>query len=209
MTQRTGLRRFVDAPEPAVVENPVERCELCGKPAGEPHGHVVDVENRSLMCACRPCYLLFTRPESGGSRFRAVPDRYAYDPDRPINRAEWDAVGIPVGSVFFLRGESGVHAFYPSPAGATECELDLAAFAALARDHPLLSAAQDDVEAVLVRGEADGPVEVFIVPIDTCYELVGTVRTLWRGFDGGSEARDAIDAVYQRIRTAARPLVKG
>lgn len=208
MTQRTGLSRFVGAAEPAPVADPVERCELCGRPAGEQHGHVVDVENRSLMCACRPCYLLFTRPESAGGRFRSVPERYAYDPDRPITRPEWDAVGIPVGSVFFLRGDSGVHAFYPSPAGATECELDLAVFATLARDHPLLNAAQPEVEAVLVRGEADGPIEAFVVPIDTCYELVGTVRMLWRGFDGGSEARAAIDATYQRIRAAARPLAE-
>jgi hypothetical protein len=210
MTRPAGLRRFVGAAQtPAPTADPVELCEMCGRPAGEPHGHVVDIENRALLCACRPCYLLFTRPDSGAGRFRAVPDRYVSDPEHPVSRAEWDAVGIPVGSVFFLRGESGVHAFYPSPAGATECQLDLAAFAALQRDHPLLAAAQDDVEAVLVHGEAGGPVEVFLVPIDACYELVGTVRLLWRGFDGGTAARAAINACYDRIRAAARPLAEG
>lgn len=209
MTTRSGLRRFVEAPQQQPVREQVERCEMCGEPAGEPHGHVVDVDQRSIMCACRACYLLFTRPESGGGRFRAVPERYLHDPDHPIGRAEWDAVGIPVGSVFFLRGDDGVHAFYPSPAGATECQLDLAAFAALSERHPLLRQARPDVEAVLVRGEANGPVDAYVVPIDVCYELVGTVRLLWQGFDGGAEARAAIDACYDRIRAAARPPAEG
>jgi hypothetical protein len=207
MTPRSGLRRFVDAPAP--TPDPIERCEMCGEPAGEPHGHVVDLENRSIMCACRPCYLLFTRPDSGAGRYRAVPERFLHDPDHPISRVEWDAVGIPVGSVFFLRGDNGMHAFYPSPAGATECELDLAVLAELSEKHPLLTEAEPDVEAVLVRGEADGLVEAYVVPIDSCYELVGTVRMLWQGFDGGAEAKAAIDACYDRIRTAARPLREG
>lgn len=181
---------------------------MCGEQAGEPHGHVVDLEQRSIMCVCRPCALLFTRPDAGGGRFRAVPQRYLTDPDRPISRAEWDTVGIPVGSVFFLRGQQGSTAFYPSPAGATECELDLAAFAELARRHPLLLAAAPDVEAVLVRCESEGPVAAYVVPIDACYELVGTVRLLWRGFDGGAEARAAIDEFYRRIRAVATSLAE-
>lgn len=215
MTARSGLRRFVGAGEPsppaAPEPPPTERCELCGEPVGEPHGHVVDAENHALMCACRPCYLLFVRPESGGGRFRAVPTRYAHDPDHPITRAEWDALGIPVSAVFLLRGADGVTAFYPSPAGATECLLDLAALADLTAAHPLLTAAERDTEAVLVRGgdRGEGPVEAFLVPIDACYELVGTVRTYWQGFDGGAEARAAIDAFYARVREAARPLAEG
>jgi Family of unknown function (DUF5947) len=204
-----GLRRFVGpAPEPPPADTAVEACELCGRPAGEQHGHVVDLSTRSLKCACRPCYLLFSRPDAGG-RFTAVPERYAYDPDHPISRAEWDALSIPVGSVFFLSSESGTHAFYPSPAGATECQLDLAAFTELARDHPLLAAPRPDVEAALVRCEGEGAVEAFLVPIDVCYELVGTVRLLWRGFDGGEEARTAIEAHYARLRSLARPLLAG
>ena len=217
MTAGSGLRRFVGpapAPPPDAQSEKVERCEMCGEPAGNPHGHVVDVTNRRLLCACRPCYLLFTRPDAGGGRLRAVPDRYASDPAHPIGRAEWDRLGIPVGSVFLLRGENGVTAFYPSPAGATECLLDLDALADLAKNHPLLSAAEDEVEAVLVRAESDTDpvdsyVDAYVVPIDACYELVGTVRLYWRGFDGGPEARSAIDAFYDRVRAAARPLAEG
>ena len=38
------------------------------------------------------------------------------------------------------------------------------------------------------------------MPIDACYELVGQLRTLWRGFDGGQEARDALDAFFDGVR---------
>jgi hypothetical protein len=195
----SGLRRFVGA-APAVAKAPVEeRCEMCGVPIAVAHGHVVDVENRSLQCACRPCYLLFTR-ESG--RFRAVPDRYLHDPAHPLGKSEWDALGIPVASAFFLRGEDAtITAFYPSPAGATECLLDLDAWARLEADHPLLTAAAPDVEAILIRDT-----EAYLVPVDACYQLVGTVRIYWQGFDGGAEARVKIDEFFAGITARLRPL---
>ena len=42
------------------------------------------------------------------------------------------------------------------------------------------------------------------MPIDACYELVGQLRRLWRGFDGGQEAHDALDAFFDR-RPGAGP----
>ena len=59
------------------------------------------------------------------------------------------------------------------------------------------------------RGPAVGhgtTAECFLVPIDACYELVGELRRLWRGFDGGSEAHAALDAFFERVRAKARPL---
>ncbi len=212
---RSGLRRFVGDPDRAAQgpqEAATEKCEMCGTPVGERHGHVVDVEHRSLMCACRPCFLLFTGDSATG-RFRAVPDRYLYDPDRPLSAAEWQSLEMPVGAAFFLHGEEGVAAFYPSPAGATECLLDLRAWAGLADGHPLLAAAAPEVEAILIRSDGDtdggGGVECFLVPIDACYELVGTVRMYWQGFDGGQEARERIAEFYAGVRSRARQFVPG
>jgi Family of unknown function (DUF5947) len=183
---------------------------MCGTALGERHGHVVDVEHRSLMCACRPCFLLFTGNAAAGGRYRAVPDRFLHDPQRPLTAAQWETLGIPVGAAFFLRGEQGVAAFYPSPAGATECLLDLAAWAELAGRHPLLAAAAPEVEAILVRHDGrGGAVECFLVPIDACYELVGTVRMYWQGFDGGQEAREHLEEFFAGIRARARPLTAG
>jgi hypothetical protein len=188
-----------EVPAPAVVE----KCEMCATPVGERHGHVVDVENRSLMCACRACFLLFTSDNADGARFRAVPERYLHDLDRPVTPAEWGGLGIPVASAFFLRGDNGIAAFYPSPAGATECLLDLQAWSDLADAHPLLAEAAPEVEAVLIRG-TDEEVECYLVPIDACYQLVGTVRMYWKGFDGGQEAREMIDGFFAGIRAQAR-----
>jgi hypothetical protein len=213
-----------------------ERCEFCATPIPGEHGHVADLEGSSLMCACRACYLLFTHsgasmgrpaghPQAGPGRGRylAIPDRYRSDPGRPLSLAEWDSLEIPVGLAFFLQTSrgAGVTAFYPSPGGATECELNLEAWARIAAEHPLLAAAAPDVEAILIsrsrprelpadgQPDSDQPdVEAFLVPIDACYELAGRMRLLWRGFDGGAEARQSIAEFLDRVRQRSRDIGK-
>jgi hypothetical protein len=216
----TGLRRFVGAPsraEAAPQPSPQaqaeprpgeEACEFCAAEIPGDHGHVADLEHATLMCSCRACYLLFTREHAGRGRYRAIPDRYLSDPARPLSVAEWDALEIPIGLAFFLKSsaDDGLTAFYPSPAGATECRLDLKAWDRIAGDHPLLGAAAPDVEAILIaRGPANsGAVECFLVPIDACYELAGRMRLQWRGFDGGAEARQSIADFLDRVRERSR-----
>jgi hypothetical protein len=173
-----------------------------GIPAG--HGHVADLDNATLACVCRACWLLFTETGAGGGRYRGVPDRYLADPARPMAAAQWDSLQIPVGLAFFLRSSrSGeTHAFYPSPAGATESTLDLATWERLTAEYPLLAEAQPDTEAVLIcRGDAGA--EYYLVPIDACYELAGRMRMYWRGFDGGAQARAAITDFLTGVRSLA------
>jgi hypothetical protein len=119
--------------------------------------------------------------------------------------AQWDSLQIPVGLAFFLRSSrSGeTHAFYPSPAGATESTLNLAAWDQLTAAYPLLAAAEADVEAILIC-RTDAGVEYFLVPIDACYELAGRMRLYWRGFDGGTQAREAIAGFLAQVRSRAR-----
>ena len=99
MTGATGLRRFVKrtaggppaglppsiqevlaaraatrAGRQAGLPEGAERCEMCREVLGERHGHVVDLEKRSLSCTCRACYLLFTHDGAAGGRYRAVPE---------------------------------------------------------------------------------------------------------------------------------------
>ncbi len=146
-------------------------------------------------------------PRRGSARYRSVPDRYLRDSSRPMSAAEWDELQIPVGLAFFLYSSErgGVAGFYPSPAGATECTLDLAAWERLAAAHPLLASAEPDVEAVLLCREGGAAeAEHFIVPIDVCYELAGRMRMLWKGFDGGSEARASIEEFLTGVRRRAR-----
>jgi len=180
------------------------RCEMCREVLGDRHGHVVDTEKRSLACTCRACYLLFTHEGAAGGRYRAVPERVFFDPDRPLTDADWNELQIPVAMAFFFFNSAlgRVVAGYPSPGGATECELDLAAWDRLAAAYPLLGALAPDVEAIFVNRTGQGN-EVFLIPIDECYSLVGELRLRWQGFDGGAEARAALATFLDGLRQRA------
>jgi Family of unknown function (DUF5947) len=204
----SGLRRFARPPRPEPGAAPGERCELCGEQVRAEHAHMVDLQHRSIVCACQACALLFTRP---GGRYATVPDRVRIDPAAPLTLAEWAELQIPVGiAFFFYNSDLGrVVASYPSPAGVTECELDLGAWDRLAGDHPLLGALAPDVEAILVSGGSPrehGPIETFLVPVDICYSLAGALRLDWKGFDGGDEVRQRLSDLLARLRQRARPL---
>src|SRR6201996_184673 len=182
-----------------------ERCEMCSEQIADEHQHVVNVGGRQLMCVCRACYLLFT-DSNAGLRYRAVPDRYLSFSDFALDRRAWAALQIPVGvAFFFTNSELGrTVAFYPGPAGACESELDLAAWQAIGGADPRVGVLSDDVEALLVRvpdreGSESADPQTYLVPIDACYEFVGRLRMLWRGFDGGQQAREFIDSFFARI----------
>jgi len=181
---------------------------MCAEPIAEPHQHVVNLESRALMCTCRGCYLLFTA-ERAELRYRAVPDRYLSFPDFSFGPDDWDALQIPVGLAFLFHNsvQDRTVAFYPGPAGATESELTLDAWQRVVAANPRLGHLRPDVEALLLRGpgrEHPG-YSAYVVPIDACYELVGRLRRLWRGFDGGQEARAAIEEFFARVEQRSRP----
>ena len=205
-----GVLARIRRTRPAERPRPGERCDLCAVEIPDAHGHLVDLEQRGLLCACRGCYLLFTPDGAGGHRYRAVPDRYLSFPDFALSPGQWDSLQIPVSVAFFFVNSSldRVAAFYPSPAGATESLLSLDTWHEVVSANPELSSLLPDVEAFLVRADRNGAgtAECFLVPIDACYELVGELRRLWRGFDGGQEAHDALDSFFDRVRTRARPV---
>ncbi|MFI9379786.1 DUF5947 family protein [Kutzneria sp. NPDC052558] len=188
----SGLRRFAQRPP----VDPRERCEMCATPIEHEHSHVVNVESRAILCACRPCYLLFTH--GGAGKHRAIPSRHVHVPALKGGREWWESAGIPVRMAFvFTNSElGGPVAFYPSPAGATECLLALDSWTQLLADNPAVADLAPDVEALLLNHDGEG----FLVPIDACYRLVGLVRLHWKGFDGGAEAWRAIDAFFAELR---------
>lgn len=185
---------------------------MCATPLPPQHPHLVHIEDRRMVCACGPCGFLFSNPGAGGGGYRRVPDRYLSDPEFRLSDAQWDALQIPVGMAFFLRNsaQDRIVACYPSPAGATESELELEAFATGVGAGRLGAALEPDVEALLVRrggpGGSESGSECLLVPIDACYRLVGIVRLRWRGFDGGAEAWREIDAFFDGLREAAVPI---
>jgi Family of unknown function (DUF5947) len=200
----TGDAPSVDVPagrSPAENGPDVERCEMCRAELDDRHGHVVDLEKRSLVCACRACYLLFFSPGAGRGRYRAVPEDVHHDPAHHLAPTDWDALQVPVGTAFFFHNSDldRVVGCYPSPGGATECELDLAEWRRLAEQYPLFGALDPDVQAILASRTDDG-FEYFRVPIDLCYALVGQVRLRWRGLDGGDEIRTTMAAFLDDLR---------
>lgn len=185
---------------------PGKRCEMCASPIPVDHGHVVDIERRALMCACQGCRLLFEHDGAGSGRFRAVSDRYLSFDDLALDDGVWEALQIPVSIAFFFHNSQigGPVALYPSPGGATESELPLDDWRELVTGDGRLATLRDDIEALLVRRDREG-FTCYLVPITACYELVGTVRQHWRGFDGGQQAREAIAAFFDTLARRSRP----
>jgi len=196
------IRASRGAPQPAG-----ERCEMCSEAIADEHQHVVNLEGRQLMCVCRGCYLLFTDTDAE-LRYRAIPDRYLAFPDFALDRRAWEVLQIPVGLAFFFHNStlSRTVAFYPGPAGATESELDLQAWNDIRTADGRVDAIAADTEALLVRipdDDAASP-QAYLVPIDACYEFVGRLRMMWRGFDGGQDVRNYIDEFFEMLDDRSR-----
>ena len=157
-------------------EAALEQCELCGAAISASHSHVLELATRDVKCACRPCGLLFERSD----RMRLIPtDVYATDVEVPL-----ESLAVPVDIAFFFRAAGDWKAYYPSPMGPTECLLPVSLDVEL----------EDDVQALLVFRERR-----WIVGIDVCYELVGLVRTYWRGFTGGADVWRELDGFSEGL----------
>jgi hypothetical protein len=207
MTDPLAVLQRIRETRPRDLPRAGENCELCAEAIADEHGHLVDLQTRQLMCACRGCYLLFASDGAGGGHFKSVPERYLSFPEFALSPGQWDSLQIPVSVAFFFHNSSldRVAAFYPGPAGATESELPLETWNEIVRANPRLGTLEPDVEAFLVRSRPrGGGTECYIVPIDTCYELVGHLRRLWRGFDGGAEANAKLDSFFEGVRTRAQ-----
>jgi hypothetical protein len=204
-----SLARFTAANPTPARDPALERCELCTRPVDAEHRHVVEVRERRLVCTCQPCYMLFTAAGAAQGRYKAIPSRVVNLAGSELLAAQWDALAIPIDLAFFFYSTPAakIVGFYPSPAGATESLLPLDAWKDLAARIPLLADMQPDVEALLVNRSRQGAQRAYLVPIDACYELVGVVRTTWKGFDGGEEAHRRIDEFFAAIEARCDPAV--
>jgi hypothetical protein len=119
----------------------------------------------------------------------------------------WGGLAIPIDLAFFYRSSTAdrVVAMYPSPAGATESQLPLSAWGTLEEQNPALAQMQPDVEALLVN-RVGGNRLAFLVPMDTCFGLVGLIRLHWRGLSGGERVWDEIGTFFERIAALAVPI---
>ena len=176
---------------------PDEQCDVCGKPIPHEHRHLLQLTERRIMCACEVCLA----EKSSEADFRPVGRRVTWLDDLEMADEMWARLGIPIALAFFTQnGDTGeTVAFYPSPAGSTECELDLDAWSDLVAANPRLAQLEPDSEAFIVNRMSETP-QYVIVPIDRCYEMVGAVKMAWDGISGGDGVDKAIDAFFERLR---------
>jgi hypothetical protein len=133
MSSFATLRNLVRKPESR------ERCDMCGAGLMPQHQHLIDPVTRRLVCACDACTILFYR--SGETKYKSIPRNARRLDSFRLTDGQWDSLMIPIGLAFFVKSstEGRVLALYPSLAGATESMLDLAAWADIVEENPLLA----------------------------------------------------------------------
>jgi Family of unknown function (DUF5947) len=194
---RRMARGRAGPPDPPSAAAEGAHCDLCGGRMSEDHRHLLDIHERRILCACEPCVAM----RSGEDHLRPTGTRVLRLEGFELGDELWAKFQIPIGLAFFFRSDvaGGVVALYPSPAGATECELYLDAWNELVAANPVLSDLEPEVEALIVNRLADPPAHA-IVPIDRCYELVGMIKASWEGISGGDAVQSSVDAFFARLR---------
>jgi len=184
LIRRGGARRAQSA----------EHCDLCGAAVPEDHRHLLDTGRGEALCTCTACRLLFVRDAASEGHYRLVPTRRLRLP-----RVSTRGLGVPVGLAYFVVQHDGtVRAHYPSPAGATEWEVDADAWQHVLEERPELAGLHREVEALLVNSAGDRQ-DHWIVPIDDCFRLVAVVRREWRGLSGGSTVWPEIARFFDQL----------
>jgi hypothetical protein len=179
------LRRI--AVPPAVVEQ--EKCHFCNKVLPDDHRHIVDLAAMRFMCTCEMCMVV----QAVRGNYTPLPQRYLNLVDFKMSDELWSDFLIPVNMAFFVlkSNQSGAVAFYPAPTGATESKLKMEPWNELQKCNPALHDLMPDLEALLVN-RLDAANKYYMVPIDSCYKLIGMIRTSWKGIHGGREVDDII-----------------
>lgn len=186
------LRRF------AGTRAAVERCELCGAELHPEHQHLLERKSRQVACSCDACAILFCGQE--GAKFLRIPRRIVRLENFSFTDQQWEAMMLPINLAFFLRQPDGATAaMYPSPAGAMESLIGLPPWEELFGGNRWLARVEPEVETLIVNriGDRIGNrigenSSYFVAPVDSCYRLIGLIRTKWRGLSGGGEVWQAI-----------------
>ncbi|MDX6401928.1 MAG: hypothetical protein QOF27_2534 [Gaiellaceae bacterium] len=192
------LRKRAAARTPTPQEQ-TEHCDLCGVEIPPDHRHLLHLEERRIACSCEACRALL----QGDSPWRPTGTRTLWLNDLVFSDEVWGRFGIPIGLAFFLtRASGGVVALYPSPAGATESELDLDAWAELVSANPGLQNLEPEIEGLIVNRLSE-PQQYAVAPVDECYRLVGLIKTAWQGISGGPSVGAAVESFFSELETRA------
>jgi hypothetical protein len=192
--RRLQMRQMPDGPQPLEAN-----CDLCGTSMPEQHRHLLQLEERSIVCVCESCWAL----RSGDAEYRPTGSRVLWLGDLVLPDELWARFRIPIGLAFFMRTGGGVVAFYPSPAGATESELELDVWDELVSLNPALEDLEPEAETLIVD-RLSGERRAAIAPTDEAYRLVGLVKASWQGISGGARVGTAVAGFFDELRERAR-----
>ncbi len=178
-----------------------EQCDLCGKPLDHEHRHLLHLVDRRILCTCESCLAM----RGGDAELRPTGTRTLWLDDFELSDEVWASFGIPIGLAFFIDSSvsGSVVALYPSPAGATESELEIGSWRDLRTENPVLMGLESDAEALIVNRMGETP-QYAIAPIDECYRLVGLIKVNWEGISGGSGLERAIAGFFAELEERAR-----
>lgn len=179
------------------TEEGVELCNFCGSVLPADHRHLVHLSEMKFMCTCEMCMILMAENKS----YKPLPQRYLHLEDFNMPDEVWSDFLIPVNMAFFVLSatRNGAVAYYPAPTGATESKLKMEPWIQLAQLNPLLHDLTPDLEALLVN-RLDQKGQYYIVPIDSCYKLIGMIRISWKGIFGGTEVNDIIRQFFSDLK---------
>ncbi len=179
-------------------------CELCPSGLSDDHRHLLHLDERRILCVCETCWSI----RSGDAEYRPTGSRTLWLDDFTLPDDVWAAFNIPTGLAFVMRSSvsGGMVALYPSPAGATECELELAEWDRLVELNPVIDRIEPDAEALIINRLARGTTgEYVIAPIDQCYRLVGVDQ----GRLGGDQRRQRRRQSRRRVLRPAATRTRG
>ncbi|MEX2552500.1 MAG: DUF5947 family protein [Actinomycetota bacterium] len=193
----SGLRQLVKPPP----KEDEERCDLCDLPIPTKHRHLLHLDERRIVCVCATCWAI----RSGDAGYRPAGNRTVWLDDFNLPGELWASFQVPIGLCFFFFSGTAkkIVGLYPSPAGATECELYLDSWDEMKELNPILETLEVDIEALIINRLVEPP-QYAIAPIDQAYELVGLIKANWEGISGGSGLSTAVENYFEALKAADR-----
>lgn len=189
----SNLRKIKERP----VAAEEERCNFCGNSIPEDHRHLINLSEMRFKCACEVCAII----QAVHGDYKIIPQHVELLQNFNMPEDLWAQFMIPVNMAFFVfnSNRNGIIAYYPAAAGATESKLKMEPWKKLLELNPVLSKMAPDLEALLVN-RLETPGRYYIVPIDSCYKLIGIIKSNWRGISGGVEVNHAISKFFTELK---------
>ena len=133
---------------------PGERCDFCSTPLAPEHSHLIELAARRILCACRPCYIVFEPEGAAQGKYRAVPTRYREIDGVRDRRREVGCAASPDRSRVFLlqlaRKARWSRSTRARPARPSRCSRSTRGTRS-PRGIPSSASIKPDVEAILMQ----------------------------------------------------------